>query len=66
GDTFAGTAAPPDEDASLLTIDAGIHYIINGHNARLAATLRYNTLKVADADSVNDTVITLGAQIQAF
>jgi hypothetical protein len=69
GDSFNGTpalAAPPDEDASLLTLDAGIHYIINGHNARLAATLRYNSLSIGDADSVNDTVITLGAQIQAF
>jgi len=69
GDSFDGTpalAAPPDQDASLLTLDAGLHYIINGHNTRLAATLRYNSLKIADADSVNDTVITLGAQIQAF
>jgi len=28
--------------------------------------LRYNSLSQGDLDSVNDTVITLGAQIQAF
>jgi hypothetical protein len=66
GDSFNGTDTLPGQDASLLTLDAGIHYIINGHNARLAATLRYNTLSLTGTDSVNDTVITLGAQIQAF
>ena len=69
GDTFPtaqALGAPDGIEGSLTTLDAGIHYIINGHNARLAATLRYNSLSVADADSVNDTVITLGAQIQAF
>jgi hypothetical protein len=66
GDAFNGIAAPADEDASLLTIDAGLQYIISGHNARLAATLRYSSLAVADLDTVTDTVIILGAQIQAF
>jgi len=66
GDQFNGATAPPDESLSLTTIDAGLHYIINGHNARLAATLRHSTQTVFNADSVNDTVITLGAQIQAF
>jgi hypothetical protein len=66
GDTFNGIAAPVDENASLQTIDAGLHYVINGHNTRLAASLRYSSLDVADADAVTDTVIILGAQIQAF
>jgi hypothetical protein len=72
GETFPGAAAqvpnplPPDTDASLLSIDAGLHYIVNGHNTRFSATLRYNSLAVADADAVTDAVIVLGAQIQAF
>lgn len=65
-DTFGGIQAPADEDASLLTIDAGLHYIINGHNTRLAATIQHQSLSVADADSVTNTVLLLGAQIQAF
>jgi hypothetical protein len=64
GDTFRGDTVL--DDASLLSIDAGLQYIINGHNARLAATLRYNSQSVGDADAVTDTVIVLGAQIQAF
>lgn len=66
GDSFGGLTAPPDGDASRLGIDAGLNYIINGHNARLAATLRYTSTKVGDGDSVTDTVIILGGQIQAF
>ena len=68
GEQFVPTvpALPADTNASLLSIDAGLQYIINGHNARLAATLRYNSLSVGDADDVTDTVIVLGAQIQAF
>ncbi|HEU4582041.1 MAG TPA: hypothetical protein VFS67_27485 [Polyangiaceae bacterium] len=68
GEQFVATVPPlpPGTDASLLSIDAGLQYIINGHNARLAATLRYNSLSVGDADDVTDTVIVLGAQIQAF
>jgi len=68
GESFpsGAPALPADTDASLLSIDAGLHYIINGHNTRLAATLRYNSLSVGDADAVTDTVIVLGAQIQAF
>jgi hypothetical protein len=67
GESFAGTPPlPPDTDASLLSIDAGIHYIVNGHNTRFAATLRYNSLSVGNADAVTDTTIVLGAQIQAF
>lgn len=66
GDEFGGVEAPADEDASLLTIDAGLHYIINGHNTRLAATVQHRSLSVADADSVTDTRLILGAQIQAF
>jgi hypothetical protein len=57
---------PADTDASLLSIDAGLHYVVNGHNTRFAATLRYNSLSVGDNDAVTDTVIVLGAQIQAF
>lgn len=64
GDTRNGVPAP--DDSSLLSIDAGLQYIINGHNARLAATLRYNSQSVGDADADTDTVIVLGAQIQAF
>jgi hypothetical protein len=67
GETFDGTGPlPPDTDASLLSIDAGIHYVVNGHNTRFAATVRYNSLSVGDADAVTDTTIVLGAQIQAF
>jgi len=66
GDTFNGVPTVDGVDASLLSIDAGLHYIVNGHNTRFAATLRYNSLSVGDADAVTDTVIVLGAQIQAF
>jgi hypothetical protein len=68
GEQFVDTVQPlpAGSNASLLSIDAGLQYIINGHNARLAATLRYNSLSVDDADDVTDTVIVLGAQIQAF
>jgi hypothetical protein len=66
GDSFDGVVAPPDEDASRITVDGGIHYIINGHNARLAATIQHTTTKVADLDSVDDTILILGGQIQAF
>jgi hypothetical protein len=65
GDTFSGIVAPPGEDASLLTVDAGVHYVINGHNARLAATLQHAARSVADEDS-SDTIFILGAQVQAF
>lgn len=71
GDAFpAGstTVAPPDTDASLLTFDVGLHYIISGHNARLAATLTHTSFDsgIDGADSVTDTVFTLGGQVQAF
>jgi len=66
GDTFAGSATPLAADASMTGIDAGLHYIINGHNTRLSATLRYNTLSIGDGDAETDTVIVIGAQIQAF
>lgn len=56
----------PEDGASRLGIDAGLHYIISGHNARLAATLRYTSTTVGDGDAVTDTVIILGGQIQAF
>jgi hypothetical protein len=65
GDTFSGIVAPPGEDASLLTVDAGLHYVINGHNARLAATLQHAARSVADDDG-SDTIFILGAQVQAF
>jgi hypothetical protein len=65
GDTFQGITAPADEDASIVTVDAGIHYIINGHNARLAATIQHTDFNVPGPDS-NDTVFILGGQIQAF
>jgi hypothetical protein len=71
GDAFAPAstnAAPPDTDASLLTFDVGLHYIISGHNARLAATLTHRSYDTGiDAvDTVTDTVFTLGGQVQAF
>ncbi|MEY2933809.1 MAG: hypothetical protein RL033_4558 [Pseudomonadota bacterium] len=66
GDGFDGVNAPPDDDASRLGIDAGLHYIISGHNARLAATLRYTSTTIGDGDAQTDTVIILGGQIQAF
>jgi hypothetical protein len=68
GDTFGAInmPLPPDTDASITTIDAGLHYIISGHNARLAATLQHESISVGDADSVTNTVFILGAQIQAF
>ena len=65
-DTFGGITAPVDTDASITTIDAGLHYVISGHNARLAATVQHESISVGDADSVTDTVFILGAQIQAF
>lgn len=67
GDVFSDRlAAPPNDDASITTIDAGLHYIISGHNARLAATLQHESVSVGDADSETNTVFILGAQIQAF
>jgi hypothetical protein len=72
GDTFSafGTAytPPPEVDASLLTLDASLQYIINGHNARLAATVSHTAfdVNIEGSDAVTDTVFILGAQIQAF
>jgi hypothetical protein len=64
---FGAVAAPADTDLSLLTIDAGLHYIINGHNLRLAATLQHTNLSADDgADDVTNTIFLLGAQLQAF
>jgi hypothetical protein len=66
GDTFAGTTTLPGQDASLLTVDAGLHYIISGHNARLAATLQYSSLAREGQNDVTNTVLIFGGQIQAF
>jgi len=71
GDTFSAfgmaLAAPPDGDASLLTFDVGLHYIISGHNARLAATLSHTSFSVDGVDEAeNDTIFILGGQVQAF
>jgi hypothetical protein len=71
GDTFSvygvAFAAPPDVDASLLTFDAGLHYVISGHNARLAATLSHTSFSIDGVDdSQNDTIFILGGQVQAF
>jgi hypothetical protein len=72
GDAFPvfGTSlvAPADVDASLLTLDAGLHYIISGHNARLAATVQHTSFSVDvdGTDAVTDTVFILGGQVQAF
>ncbi|HTV24903.1 MAG TPA: hypothetical protein VMG12_39695, partial [Polyangiaceae bacterium] len=71
GDTFsvygAAFTAPPDIDASLLTFDVGLHYIIAGHNARLAATLSHTSFSVDGVDdSQTDTIFILGGQVQAF
>jgi len=65
GDTFNGIPTPPGFSASILTIDAGLHYIINGHNARLAATIQHRSNDVPGANS-KDTVFILGGQVQAF
>lgn len=54
-----------DESASVVTIDGGLHYIINGHNARLAATIRHRSFNVPGPD-VDDTILILGGQVQAF
>lgn len=68
GDTFGviDEPLPAGTDASITTIDAGLHYIISGHNARLAATLQHESVSVGDADANTNTVFILGAQIQAF
>jgi hypothetical protein len=72
GETFPafGTefTAPEGADASLLTLDAGLNYIIDGHNARLAATFSYKSFDsdIAGQDTVTDAVFILGAQVQAF
>jgi hypothetical protein len=66
GDTFNDVTAPPNTDASQLTIDGGLHYIINGHNTRLAATVQHTSTSVGDQDGEPNTVFILGAQIQAF
>jgi hypothetical protein len=65
-DTFDGITPPAGDDASRITIDGALHYIINGHNTRLAATIQHESTSVGDADSVTNTVFLLGAQIQAF
>jgi hypothetical protein len=46
----------------------GLHYIINGHNTRLAATVQHTSPDIDDADPQPDsnTVFILGAQVQAF
>jgi hypothetical protein len=71
GDTFdtqyfGALTAPDGVDISQLTIDAGLHYIINGHNLRLAATVQHSSLSADDADSITNTILLLGAQLQAF
>jgi hypothetical protein len=66
GDQFENVVAPADDSSSRIGVDAGLHYIISGHNARLAATLRYTSVSNGEADAVTDTVIILGGQIQAF
>jgi len=65
GDSFQGITAGPDEDSSIVTVDAGLHYIINGHNARLAATIQHTDFNIPGPDR-NDTIFILGGQIQAF
>jgi hypothetical protein len=72
GDTFSAFSAQyqaaPDTDASLLTLDVGLHYVISGHDARLAATLTHTSFSsgIDGDESVNDTVFILGGQVQAF
>ncbi len=71
GDTFTafGTpfTAPEGVDATLLTLDAGLHYIISGHNARLAATFSHTAFDLGSAtDAVTESVFILGGQVQAF
>jgi hypothetical protein len=70
GDSFPASGvpvvAPPDVDASLLTFDAGLHYIISGHDARLALTVSHTSFDVEGADAQTNTVFILGGQVQAF
>jgi hypothetical protein len=70
GDSFPafGTAFVPPADASLITFDAGLNYIIDGHNARLAFTFSHTSLDVdvPRFDAATDDVFILGGQIQAF
>jgi hypothetical protein len=46
----------------------GLHYIISGHDARLAATLTHTSFDtgIEGADSITDTVFIFGGQVQAF
>ena len=62
------TIAPPGVDASLLTLDAGLNYIIDGHDARLSATVTHARfgLDVDGVDAQTDTIFILGGQVQAF
>lgn len=59
---------PPNGDASLLTLDFGLNYIIDGHNARLSATLTHTRFDadVEGFDGQTDTIFILGGQVQAF
>ena len=72
GETFSAFGqsftAPDGVNASLLTLDFGLHYIIDGHNARLAATFSYTSSDsdIAGQDTATDAVLILGAQVQAF
>ena len=55
------------QPGTLLTLDVGLHYIISGHNARLAATLSHTSFSVDGVDDAqNDTIFILGGQVQAF
>lgn len=66
GDTFAGVATLPGQNASLLTVDAGLNYIISGHNALLSANLQYTSLAQDGQNDQTNTVLIFGGQIQAF
>jgi len=53
-------AAPPNGGESVDTIDGGLNYILDGHNARVALVVQNTTL----TGSNNSTTVQLGLQIQ--
>ena len=72
GETFSQFGqpytAPAGVNASLLTLDGGLNYIIDGHNARLALTVTHTRFdaNIQGFEGTTDTIFILGGQIQAF
>jgi hypothetical protein len=56
----------PEGLDSFATIDGGLHYIVDGHNARLALTYQHVGAVESDGVTLADSndVITLGGQLQ--